>query len=1027
MSGRTGKLTRAALRRAGAAAALVMACFPCAAAAQPEDLRQYAHTSWRVRNGAPGAVRHLAQGADGVLWIGSERGLFHFDGVRFERYEPPGQAPMPHGVFVLLALPDTSLWIGHLAGGVSVIHRGRMVTHGPRNGVPPGTVVAMVRDSSGATWAATTGGLARFDGRRWKTMGPAEGYPPAGPTFPVLVDRRGAVWANTDYGFYILYPGAARFERRVAGPGAEPGAAGTLSAAPDGSVWAVDVDDGIFMVADANGRPPPPGARAWGGPGMAILMAVNPHRPALAYSAAGRLVQVWLPGTRGAPAGRPRLEETPFSRAAGMSGDVVTAALYDREGTLWVGTPTGIDRFRGTRLTPVLWPGPVQTPGILPDTGGTAWASVRNGSPAGLYRIEGRAIPRPDGAAELLVLYRDPAGGIWLGGHALWQRRGGAFVPVPLPAPPPTHPGGSRIISAMAMDRGGRLWLSVSLEGVYRRGAGGWERFGEREGLGPARVMTADGDTMWLGYRDGRLARAAGGSVRFFAAAEGPGVGGVLAVTMRGGRVWVGGADGVAVLAPRARTFAALRLDGRPLRGVSGIVEDGGGNLWLNGADGVVRVPAEEVRRALARPGAPVRHALLDHRDGIEPPAAQAAPLAAAAAGPDGRIWFTSTGGLSWVDPRRMRTNTVPPPVHLRALTAEGRRYPAGGDTLRLPPRTRSLSVAYTAYSLAVPERVRFRYRLEGLDTAWHDAGGRREAFFTNLPPGRYRFRVIAANEDGVWNTAGASLAFTIRPAWNQTWWFRALVLAALVALPAAAALAWQRRRGRRAAERTQARFDAMLAERTRVARELHDTLLGDMAGVAMQLSAGARRAETSGAGPGVVELLTSLGAQVQHAMVEARRSVTGMRASPADLPPLHERLAEVAGRTFAGTEIAARVEHAGAPRPLEPAVADEIVGIAAEAMANARKHAGCRSVTVACRYEPRALRVSVRDDGRGFDPSRGPPEGHWGLVGMRERASSVGAVLGVTSAPGAGTEVVLDLPLDEKRRRWWRRLVPPR
>ena len=231
-----------------------------------------------------------------------------------------------------------------------------------------------------------------------------------------------------------------------------------------------------------------------------------------------------------------------------------------------------------------------------------------------------------------------------------------------------------------------------------------------------------------------------------------------------------------------------------------------------------------------------------------------------------------------------MRRNPVPPPVHLRALTARGRSYFAGntaGDTVRLPPRTSALGVAYTAYSLAVPDRVRFKYRLEGLDTAWQDAGGRREAFFTNLPPGRYRFNVIASNDDGVWNTAGASLAFTIAPAWNQTWWFLALVALTLVATPALAAVAWQRRRARLAAERTQARFDAMLAERTRVARELHDTLLGGMAGVAMQLDIGARRLAAGDNTSAIADLLSTLASQARYVLAETRKVVGAMRTSP--------------------------------------------------------------------------------------------------------------------------------------------------
>jgi signal transduction histidine kinase len=268
-------------------------------------------------------------------------------------------------------------------------------------------------------------------------------------------------------------------------------------------------------------------------------------------------------------------------------------------------------------------------------------------------------------------------------------------------------------------------------------------------------------------------------------------------------------------------------------------------------------------------------------------------------------------------------------------------------------------------------------------------------------------------NDDGVATASAASLDFRIPPAWNQTWWFFTLVAGAMAATAAGTAVGWQRRRSRLAADRAQARFDATLAERTRVARELHDTLLGDMAGVAMQLSAGARRIEASAdTSPTIVELLSALSSQVQRSLVEARRSVTAMRTeTPNEHISLHEQLANVAQRTFAETGIATRVERTGSLRPYPPTVESEIVGIATEAMTNARQHAGCRAVTITCSYALRALEVRVRDDGRGFDPSQGTPAGHWGLVGMRERAASIGAKLTLTSSPTAGTEIVLVVP----------------
>jgi signal transduction histidine kinase/ligand-binding sensor domain-containing protein len=954
-----------------------IAGWPCAPlAAQVLDLAQYAHTAWRVQDGAPGAIRDLAQGADGVLWIASERGLFQFDGVRFERFEPPpGQTLPPYPPLVLLALPDTSLWIGHFTTGVSVLHGGRIVTYGTKDGLPGGAVTAIARDSGGTMWTATSRGLARLVGGRWEAMDSAVGYP-GGYTQPVLVDGSGSVWA-ADTGIY-------------------------------GLTW-------------------------------------SRNHPAVAIGTSGRLVRLWLSPRGGGEARRaeavpPRALTIPFSRSTGMSGNLIVVARYDREGSLWVGTPTGIDRFRETKLIPIAPPGYLEAAGVAPDTNGMVWVAARRGMPAALLSVGDRIVPRVDAPSMLTCIYRDLRGGLWIGGGAggLWERKGDGFAPVPLPPVPPGESIEGREIQAVARERDGGLWVAIAFNvGVFRRRPGrGWEQFGAGQGLegSLANVITTDSSgRTWLGYPRGQLVLVVGDSVRVFGTEQGLDVGRVLAISVYGNRVWIGGQSGVAAFDVHEpggrgqRLFVPLLTAGEPLRGVSGLVETADGELWLNGADGVTRIPAAEVRRALAEPEYRVRYERLDYRDGIEPPAQQVRPLPSAAAGTDGRIWFASAGGVAWVDPHRVRRNPVPPPVQVRVLTAGGRRYFPGesaGDTVRLPPRMGALSVDYTAYSLAVPDRVRFKYRLEGLHTTWQDAGGRREAFFTNLPPGRYRFHVIASNDDGVWNTAGASLAFTIAPAWNQTWWFFGLVALTLTATPAVAAVAWQRRRARLAAERTQARFEAILAERTRVARELHDTLLGDMAGVVLQLDAGAGRLAAGDSNTAAIaSLLSTLGSQARQALAQTRESVLAMRTS-SDARLIHDQLASAAQRTFSETEVVVHLTETGTARPYPPIVEAEIVGIAGEAMANARNHSGCRTVWVICDYGPRQLRVGVRDDGQGFDPSQATPAGHWGLIGMRERAASIEARLTVTSAPGAGTEVVLVLP---ERSRWsmlWSRLV---
>jgi len=533
-------------------------------------------------------------------------------------------------------------------------------------------------------------------------------------------------------------------------------------------------------------------------------------------------------------------------------------------------------------------------------------------------------------------------------------------------------------------------------------------------------IVTDSAGRTWLGYAQNRLVLVTGDSTRVYSDGDGLHVGAVSALFVRGSRVWIGGESGVAVLdGDRFRSVDATER----LRGITGIVETANGDLWLNGAGGVTHIVADELRRTMQNPGYRARAERLDYHDGLNGQPPQVRPFPTAIQGTDGRLWFATETGVAWLDPANIKRNTLPPPVQIRGVSAAGRRYdPTGG--IVLPARTTELEIAYTALSLAMPDRVRFRYRLSGPDTSWEDAGARREAYYTNLRPGSYRFQVIAANEDGVWNETGASLDLRIPPTFTQTRAFVVLVVGAAVV----AALLLAQWRQRQMVRTLRAQFEATLAERARVARELHDTLLGDMAGVAMQLNAGARRAEASGAANAtIVGLLSTLSTQVQRSLVEARRSMSAMRTSPDESAPLHEQLANAARRTFTETGIAAHVEHTGAPRPYPPNVEAEIIGIATEAMANARQHPGCRMVTVTCSYAPRELRVRVRDDGRGLDPSQATPTGHWGLVGMRERAASIGAKLSLTSTATAGTEVVLVVPGGPGRWTWWNTAVPPK
>ncbi len=447
--------------------------------------------------------------------------------------------------------------------------------------------------------------------------------------------------------------------------------------------------------------------------------------------------------------------------------------------------------------------------------------------------------------------------------------------------------------------------------------------------------------------------------------------------------------------------------NGLPCDVVEDAVWGGAGSLWLKTVCGLVRIPAGELDAWTGQPERPVRVRVLDAFDGAQSGFSPFSPRSAQSL--DGRLWFAiEGGGLQAVDPGKIAGNRIPPPVQILRVVAYRKGYePEPG--LLLPPLTRDLEIDYTALSFAIPEKVRFRYRLEGTGGDWHDAGTRREAFFTNLSPGNYRFNVIACNNDGVWNETGATLDFTLLPAFYQTRWFLLLCVAT------AGCLAWAgyQWRVRQVTARLDLQFQERLAERTRIAQDLHDTLLQGVLSASMQLHLAADQIPADSAAKPLLSRVLQLMGQV---IDEGRNAVRGLRA-PASQEPglddLEQALSRVPRELGLAESAGFRVLVEGKPRPLHPVIRDEAYRIGREALANAFRHSGAAAIEVEIEYAARALRLLVRDDGRGIDPQvlEAGRDGHWGLSGMRERAERMGARLKVLSRAGAGTEVELSVP----------------
>jgi signal transduction histidine kinase len=367
----------------------------------------------------------------------------------------------------------------------------------------------------------------------------------------------------------------------------------------------------------------------------------------------------------------------------------------------------------------------------------------------------------------------------------------------------------------------------------------------------------------------------------------------------------------------------------------------------------------------------------------------------------DGKLWFATIKGVATVDADHLAVNSIPPPLVIEQVRVDDQAAPLNAS-MKVAAGSTRFDFYYTAPSFIAPENVRFKYRLEGFDRDWIDGGNRRVAYYTNLRPGNYRFRVMAANSDGVWNEQGAALDFYLEPRFYQTYWFYALVLLLL------GVIGWQLYRLR--VRRISSQFGAVLAERNRIAREIHDNLAQDILGISVQLELVARLL------PAAAEVakphLDRARILVRNSMAEARRYVWDLRSQDLEQKDLPTALNDTARRLTRDSEVQVQVQVTGTFRPVPASIENNLLRIAQEAINNSVKHAGAERIMIDLHFETDALQLRVQDDGRGFDPASENRDGHFGLVGMRERAREIKGDLRIQSEPGSGTQVIVNVPL---------------
>ncbi|USX25915.1 histidine kinase [Oxalobacteraceae bacterium OTU3CINTB1] len=966
------------------------------------------HTSWTARDGAPAGISGITQTPDGWIWIGSSSGLYKFDGVRFLRASGE-DGPLTSAVSAIGLLRDGTLWVGYKYGGFSMMTKGRMKHFRlEQPDTPRGTIFDAAEDDNGRLWVATSGGLFYLDGdARWHHPERSSDAPQE-YALALLFDR-GVLWVRSSQGIYSLARGADKFVQR------NTDSVGWLARHPDGSVWTSDGRvRGLQMLAGpAQGKP-----LRWNIDDLVGRFFFD-HDGYTWFVSAPDLVRTAHAGLR-----KPSQRTWP---ERGLSGVEAYALFQDREQNVWVGTENGLDRFRAPRLETVK----------LPKNAGITARPIAGGPGASAW-VDRSYLPAPNAPARPFApelemgmvntaLYRAADGNVWMGGDEgpLFVLRDGVRQRVALP------PGidVNRFVYSLTEDRAGALWISFGRAGFYTLRAGQWALGGGIAGMATfaASVIAADPrGPVWLGSVNNHLAVVADGRVRHYGKADGVTVGTVMQILPVAGGAWIGGENGLAYF-DGSRFHPIVGAEGDPLAGITGLIFGRDGTLWINGGSGITSIGPKELARVVREPRYAVRFDRLDYRDGLTGSTSPLFPLPSAARSDDGTLWFSTTGGVYAFQPEKLPRNALVPPVVVTSLHAGEAAYATTGGA-RLPAGTRALEIDFTALSYQDPERMRFQYRLEGVDGAWRDGGSRRSASYTNLGPGKYTFRVIASNNDGVWNLQGASVSFYIEPKIMQTMWFRALCVVAALLLLWRLYVFKARLLARRYGELMQER----LAERERIARALHDTLLQGLHGVVLRVASVAKRLPPESQERGRIDAILD---QAGTVMAQGRDELMNLRTAPAagdDIAAALSGFGQSLERDF-GPRFAIAVPEGF--RPLDAIARPAIYCIGREALFNAYRHAAASHVEVALGYGSEHFVLSIADDGVGMPGAvldAGGREGHWGLTGMRERAAALGGSLDIANQTGGGTRIVLTVPASRAYmmpeefniRRWLRAIV---
>jgi len=1003
-------------------AGVAAVCFAISASAIDPNraVRQYLHDYWGTERGFPGgAISAIAQTPDGYLWIGTDKGLVRFDGLNFRQFEQANSGSVAIGaVRTLMADAQGNLWILLQNTKLFRYHGGtfELSRDEAENGI-----TAVGQGTAGTVLLSSLAmGTLTYNGKRFLTVSSAA-------LFGDSADL--AQGETTDQRSSRLSWTAGVMPDRLVGPTSE---VTSIAATNDGRIWLGTEDKGLFYLqkgqvsAAANGLSgmkincllPIRNSELWVGTSKGVVRwdGAELSRTGVPSSLLNvevlslirdRDSNIWVGTTRGLLRFNANTTSS-LAREAAPSFGPVTALFEDREGNIWIGGARGLERLRDSAFAtyPVAGQHSQSTGALYVDPDDNTWFAPIEGGLRWLKEGKDQAVTAAGLAHDVVYSITGHGTDVWVG-----RQRGGLthlrYARDAFTAESYTQADGlaQNSVYAVYQSRDGTVWSGTLSGGVSELRNGHFTTYTTANGLASNTVSSmaegADG-SMWFGTPNGLSAISKNGW-RSYRVGDGLPSEDVNCLLLDAtGMLWIGTANGLAVF--RAGRLQVPQAVPDPLHEpIFGMAEDRNGWLWVATASHVLQVKRSSLLGDMLNESDFREYGIADGLQGTE----GVKRYQSVVADSQGRVWFSTNRGLSVVNLARATVNSAPALVHIEAVLADGNPFDLRGP-IRVSAAQQRTTFRYVGLSLSNAERVRYRYKLEGFDHGWNEAGANREATYGNLGAGSYRFRVLASNSDGLWNGADAGVGFEVEPTLWQTWWFRS----ACVVCAGLGTLLVYRMRMNQLTRLLNVRFEERLAERTRIAQDLHDTLLQGVLSASMQLHVVVDQLPPdSPALPAMNRILQLVGQVVD----EGRNTLRGLRSPLEDAHDLKSSLSRIPEELGNESGVDFRVVVEGPCMPLRSVIRDDVYRVGREALVNAFRHSRASNIDVQLEYSANQLRVVVRDDGCGIDPQvlQVGRDGHWGLSGMRERAERIGARVKVLSRAGGGTEVELRVPGD--------------